>query len=108
VDVVKEKDDIIGGLEQKLSHIDTKYAKKLTKMGTKKEDTQKKLNIEEKEREMFGLKLEQVMVNNKKLMLQKKFLEKQLEKDLREMHLEMNKIQIEIQQDQLMNSNAAL
>ena len=37
------------------------------------------------------------MVNNKKLMLQKKFLEKQLEKDIRELHLEMNKIQIEIQ-----------
>lgn len=36
------------------------------------------------------------MVNNKKLMLQKKFLEKQLEKDIRELHLEMNKIQIEI------------
>jgi hypothetical protein len=50
------------------------------------------LNIEEKERELFGLKLEQVMLNNKKLMLQKKFLEKQLEKDLREIQLEMNKI----------------
>ena len=32
-------------------------------------------------------------------MLQKKFLEKQLEKDMRELNLEMNKIQIEIQQD---------
>jgi len=31
-----------------------------------------------------------------------------LEKDLREIHLEMNKIQIEIQQDQLMNSSSAL
>ena len=41
-------------------------------------------------------------------MLQKKFLEKQLEKDIRELHLEMNKIQIEIQQDQLMNSSSAL
>ncbi len=29
-------------------------------------------------------------------MLQKKFLEKQLEKDMRELNLEMNKIQIEI------------
>ena len=57
---------------------------------------------------MYGLKLEQVMVNNKKLVLQKKFLEKQLEKDRREIHLEMNKIQIEIQQDQLMNSSSAL
>ena len=48
------------------------------------------------------------MINNKKLVLQKKFLEKQLEKDRREIHLEMNKIQIEIQQDQLMNSSSAL
>lgn len=54
------------------------------------------------------MKLDQVLVNNKKLMLQKKFLEKQLEKDIRELHLEMNKIQIEIQQDQLMNSSSAL
>jgi len=36
------------------------------------------------------------MVNNKKLVLHKMFLEKQLEKDRREIHLEMNKIQIEI------------
>ena len=73
-----------------------------------KDEAQRKLNIEEKERELYGLKLEQVMVNNKKLVLQKKFLEKQLEKDRREIHLEMNKIQIEIQQDQLMNSSSAL
>ncbi len=53
--------------------------------------------MEEKERELYGLKLEQVLINNKKLMLQKKFLEKQLEKDMRELNLEMNKIQIEIQ-----------
>lgn len=48
------------------------------------------------------------MVNNKKLQLQKRFLEKQLEKDVREIHIEMNKIQIEIQQDQIMNSASAL
>ena len=37
-----------------------------------------------------------MLINNRKLHLQKKFLEKQLEKDIREIHLEMNKIQIEI------------
>ena len=63
--------------------------------------------MEEKERELFGLKLEQVLIHNKKLMLQKKFLEKQLEKDMRELNLEMNKIQIEIQQDQLVGPSTA-
>jgi hypothetical protein len=43
---------------------------------TKNEDTQKQLNIEQKERELYGLKLEQVLINNKKLLLQKKFLDK--------------------------------
>ena len=38
-------------------------------------------------------------MNNRKLMLQKKFLEKQLAKDSAEVSLEMNKIQIEIQQE---------
>jgi len=69
VDVVKEKDDIIHTLEGRLQTIEGKYAKKLTKIGTKNEETQKKLNIEEKDKELYGLKLEQVRVNNKKLML---------------------------------------
>ena len=45
---------------------------------------------------MNALKLDQVILNNRKLMLQKKFLEKQLAKDSAEVNLEMNKIQIEI------------
>lgn len=108
ITAIEEKDEQIQTLEGKLRGIDSKHKQKLTKIGNKKEETQKRLNLEEKERELCGLKLEQVLANNKKLQLQKKFLEKQLEKDLREIHLEMNKIQIEIQQDQLMNSGSAL
>ena len=76
VDVVKEKDDMIHGLEGKLQKIDLIHEKRINKIGNKQDDTRKKLAIEEKDKELFGLKLEQVMVNNKKLMLQKKFLEK--------------------------------
>lgn len=57
------------------------------------------MNVEEKERELFGVKHDQLVVNIRKLMLQKKFLEKQLDKDSAEVQLEMNKIQIEIQQE---------
>lgn len=34
------------------------FTKKLGKIETKKDETQKKLNVEQKEKEMFGLKLE--------------------------------------------------
>ena len=108
MNVSSENVERIQRLTGKLAQIQSRWEKKISKVEGKKEETQKRLNVEEKERELFGLKLEQVMVNNKKLMLQKKFLEKQLEKDIRELHLEMNKIQIEIQQDQLMNSSSAL
>ena len=96
---LKAKDDFISELKEKLEMIDKKWEKKQTKVKTKNDDTQKQLNIEQKERELYGLKLEQVLINNKKLLLQKKFLDKQLEKDIRELQTEQNKIQIEIQHD---------
>ena len=55
---VKDKDTIIADLKKELDGIDARYERKLTKVGGKKEETQKKLNIEEKEREMSVLKLE--------------------------------------------------
>jgi len=93
-------------LERELREIGARHARKLSKVGGKKDETQKKLNIEEKERELFGLKLEQMLVNNKKLQLQKKFLERKLGEDLRELHLEMTKCDLEIQEDQILNSAA--
>lgn len=86
----------IKDLQGKLKHIDQKNDKKYNRLETKADETQKKLKLEEKERSYFGVKLEQVMINNKKLSLQKRFLEKQLEKDLREIQAEMTKIQIDI------------
>ena len=98
-DMREENNERIRNLEGELAMVDQRYVRKLTKETGKREVMQRKLNVEERERELYGLKLEQVLVNNKKLMLQKKFLEKQLEKDAREVQLEMNKIQIEIQQE---------
>ena len=69
VSAVKDKDEVIAELKKKLDEIDARYDRKLTKIGGKKEETQKKLNIEEKEREMSVLKLEQMQVNNRKLQL---------------------------------------
>jgi len=52
-----------------LKHIDQKNDKKYNRLETKADETQKKLKLEEKERSYFGVKLEQVMINNKKLAL---------------------------------------
>jgi|TARA_B110000285_G_C15113673_1_gene612699 hypothetical protein len=38
--------------------IQSRWEKKINKVEGKKEETQKRLNVEEKERELFGLKLE--------------------------------------------------
>ena len=56
-----------------------------------RESTQKRLNIEEQERTMNSLKLDYLLNNNKKLQLQKKFLEKTLDRDLKNLQSEMNK-----------------
>jgi hypothetical protein len=106
--LAQDKNDEIQQLKETLEGIESRHDKKLRKVNIRKTETENKLSVEEKERELFGLKLEQVLMNNKKLQLQKKFLEKQLEKDLREIYIEMNKIEIDIQQDQLMGPNTAL
>lgn len=58
LDVSTEKDEIIEGLNGKLMQIQSKWERKIGKVEGKKEETQKRLNVEEKERELFGLKLE--------------------------------------------------
>jgi hypothetical protein len=69
-----------------------------------RENTQKRLNIEEQERTMNSLKLDYLLNNNKKLQLQKKFLEKTLDRDLKNLQTEMNKAQIEMQRDSFVSS----
>lgn len=69
-----------------------------------RESTQKRLNIEEQERTMNSLKLDYLLNNNKKLQLQKKFLEKTLDRDLKNLQTEMNKAQIEMQRDTFVSS----
>ena len=49
---------MIQSLENKLQKIDLIHEKRLNKIGTKQDDTRKKLAIEEKDKELFGLKLE--------------------------------------------------
>jgi hypothetical protein len=72
-----------------------------------RESTQKRLNIEEQERTMNSLKLDYLLNNNKKLQLQKKFLEKTLDRDLKNLQTEMNKAQIEMQRDTFVSSQQA-
>lgn len=74
--LAQEKNEEIQSLKETLEGIESRHDKKLKKVNIKKTETENKLSVEEKERELFGLKLEQVLMNNKKLQLQKKFLEK--------------------------------
>jgi vancomycin resistance protein YoaR len=53
---------------------------------------------------MNSLKLDYLLNNNKKLQLQKKFLEKTLDRDLKNLQTEMNKAQIEMQRDTFVSS----
>ena len=92
VETGKAKDERIANLERQLRTIKGDLDKRLNRSKTKREEIQQKLNIEEKERELFGVKHDQLVINIRKLMLQKKFLEKQLDKDSSEVQLEMNKI----------------
>ncbi len=76
-------------------------------MDTIRENTQKRLNIEEQERTMNSLKLDFLVNNNKKLQLQKRFLEKTLEKDLKNLATEMRRAEIDMQRDAFITSQTA-
>ena len=56
---------------------------------------------------MNSLKLDYLLNNNKKLQLQKKFLEKTLDRDLKNLQTEMNKAQIDMQRDTVISSQHA-
>jgi hypothetical protein len=79
--------------------IDDSYSQRVEQINAIRETTQKRLNIEEQERTMNSLKLDYLLNNNKKLHLQKKFLEKTLDKDLKNLQTLMNKAEIDMQRD---------
>lgn len=56
---------------------------------------------------MNSLKLDFLVNNNKKLQLQKRFLEKTLDKDLKNLATEMRRAEIDMQRDTFINSQAA-
>ena len=56
---------------------------------------------------MNSLKLDYLLNNNRKLHLQKKFLEKTIEKDLRNLQTEMQKSEIDMQRDAFITSQQA-
>lgn len=56
---------------------------------------------------MNSLKLDFLVNNNKKLQLQKRFLEKTLEKDLKNLSTEMRRAEIEMQRDAFITSQTA-
>ncbi len=56
---------------------------------------------------MNSLKLDYLLNNNKKLQLQKRFLEKTLDKDLKNLTSELRKSEIEIQRDTVISSQQA-
>jgi chromosome segregation ATPase len=53
-----DKNEEIEKLKEALQGIESKHDRKLKKINIKKIETENKLNVEEKERELFGLKLE--------------------------------------------------
>lgn len=53
-----DKNEEIEKLKEALQGIESKHDRKLKKINVKKIETENKLNVEEKERELFGLKLE--------------------------------------------------
>lgn len=53
---------------------------------------------------MNQLKLDFLVNNNKKLQLQKRFLERTLEKDLRDLGTEVRKAEIEMQREAMVSS----
>lgn len=69
-------------MSNRLKEIDQDYNQQLSKVDNIRDITQKRLNIEQKERTLLSLKLEYLINNYKKLDMQKRFLERTLEKDM--------------------------
>lgn len=80
----------------------------LSQLDAVRETTQKRLNLEEQERTMNSLKLDYLVNNNRKLQLQKRFLEKSLENDLKTLKGEMRKTETEMQLMTFIPSKEAL
>ena len=69
-------------MSNRLKEIDQDYNQQLSKVDNIRDITQKRLNIEQKERTLNSLKLEYLINNYKKLEMQKRFLQRTLEKDM--------------------------
>eukprot|EP00347_Sterkiella_histriomuscorum_P009856 403339614 len=98
---------IITQLSTRLQDIDKDHSQQLSKVDTIRDITQKRLNIEEKERSLNSLKLEYLINNYKKLQLQQRFLETTLEKDMKNLTQELRKAELEVQREVYVTSQSA-
>lgn len=94
-------------MSEKLQGIDQDYGEKLSKVSQIRDMTQKRLNIEEKERTLNTIKLEYLINNFKKLQLQKKFLETTIDNDMKSLNNEMRKTEIELQKESYVSTALA-
>ncbi len=102
--LLRLKDLKLADLESRFASIDQEHQSNLQHLDQQRDTTQKRLNIEEQERTMNQLKLDFLVNNNKKLQLQKRFLEKTLDKDLRDLGTEVRKAEIEMQREAVISS----
>ena len=66
------------------------------------------MELEERDANMKDVRLEFILNNQKKMQAQQKFLQQQLDKDLRQLATSMHKTELELKKDQLVSSSAAI
>jgi len=96
--------------DQKIQHLEIVKVKELAehsrlvgKITSQQNETQNKLNIEEKERNLHAMKLQQMIATHRNMLAQKKFLKNTISKSLGNIQAEIRKGQLEYRQVGLIN-----
>ena len=66
------------------------------------------LELDNREENMKKIRIDFIMSNQRKMRMQQKYLEEQLDKDLKQLQTAMHKAELDLKRDQLIPSSSAV
>lgn len=107
-DTLALKETELAEAKDKIQRITNDFKKRLSQEKQKHDQERMSLELEDRDENIKKIRLEFILSNQRKMAMQQKYLEQQLDKDLKQLAQIMNKSEMDLKRDQLVPSGSAV
>lgn len=107
-EILSSKETELAEARDKIQRITNDFKKRLATEKQKNEQERMAQEIESREENMKKIRLEFILSNQRKMQMQQKYLEQQLDKDLKQLSITINQAEMDLKRDQLIPSSSAI